>query len=71
MNDKWTVPRLAAQAGVTQAWIKILLKRGKIPGYKIGRDWVIEDKDVQAWLAARVANPPQPGRRWKDKDRKK
>lgn len=55
MANKWTVPQLANKAGISQTYIKRLLATHKIPGYKLGRDWVIEDKDALAWLAGREA----------------
>jgi excisionase family DNA binding protein len=56
----WTTKELAGAAGVTQVYIRLLLKDGTLQGYKRGRDWFIEYEAGERWLEARrkKKNPP-------------
>lgn len=49
----WTTGLLASEAGVDDSYIRRLLIAGKLDGYKLGREWLIEDEAARAWLASR------------------
>jgi len=51
----WSTSDLANEADVSSAYIRQLILDGKLPATKQGRDWVIFDEDVQAWLEKRKA----------------
>lgn len=57
MSDERTAPyttvELAQTAGVTDAYIRYLLLRGKLTGEKRGRDWFIPVEEGRRWLASR------------------
>lgn len=48
----------AAKAlGITQRRITALIKSGRLPAEKIGRDWLINDKDIER---VRIRKPGRP-----------
>lgn len=49
----WSTSQLAREAHVSSAYIRQLIADGKLPARKQGRDWIIFDEDVQAWLEKR------------------
>lgn len=51
----WSTAKLAGEARVSSAYIRQLILDGKLPATKQGRDWIIFDEDVQAWLEKRKA----------------
>jgi excisionase family DNA binding protein len=46
-----TVNEIADELHVHRITIYRLLKRGKIPGFKIGRVWRFDSEQVRQWLA--------------------
>lgn len=40
-EDVLTVPEAAEVLGVTQQRVRFLIRRRKLPGWKLGRDWII------------------------------
>jgi excisionase family DNA binding protein len=50
---EWTTKQLAEAAGVSTAYLRQLLLAGTLKGQKVGRDWLIFDRDAQRWLASR------------------
>lgn len=48
----WTVRQIAEHPdGKTEGYIRRLLIQGRMEGYKIGRDWHIDDSEAQRWFA--------------------
>lgn len=41
---------LAEASGYTREWIRQLVVRGDIQGFKVGRDWVIPEEEARRWL---------------------
>jgi excisionase family DNA binding protein len=37
-----------------------LLKRGELPGFKIGSDWRFNAEEIDRWLAERKVGPGRP-----------
>jgi len=50
----WTAQDLAREAGVNDAYIRRLLIDKKIRGEKVGRQWLVRDKDALVWLERRA-----------------
>lgn len=53
-----TVIEAAARLGVSRYRIWQLVKAGRLPAVKLGRDWLIEDRDLE--LVAKRAGPGRP-----------
>jgi excisionase family DNA binding protein len=51
----YTTRELATAAGVTNRYIRQLVKEGKLAADKQGRDWFIPAAAAKAWLAQRSA----------------
>ena len=51
----WGTVELAQAAGVSDAYIRMLLADNKLYGHKIGRTWFIPDHVARAWLEERKA----------------
>jgi excisionase family DNA binding protein len=49
----WTTNELAKAAGVDGAYVRRALASGRLPGTKIGRDWLIADVAAREWMATR------------------
>lgn len=48
-----TTSEAAAYLGLTRAWLWRLIKEGKIAGEKRGRDWWIDDAEVERYKRER------------------
>ena len=44
-----TTDQAAALTGYDPAYIRALAKRGRIDGFKVGRDWLVSKTDVLAY----------------------
>lgn len=53
-----SVSQAAEQLGVTPSRVRALIKHGRLPASKNGREWVLREEDV----AARLFSNPQAGR---------
>jgi hypothetical protein len=53
-KSRWTVPELAAKAGLTPHRIRQLIAANEIKATKEGRDWFILDSEAKRWLATRA-----------------
>ncbi len=53
----WTTKELANTAELTQAYLRYLITTGSIKGFKVNRDWVVEDQEARRWLQSRGINP--------------
>ena len=42
-----TVPEAAELLGVTQQRVRFLIRRRKLPGWKLGRDWIVSRNAVE------------------------
>ena len=47
----WTTSLLAVAGGVTANYLCKLLRRGKLDGIRVSRDWVVRKAAGDAWLA--------------------
>jgi excisionase family DNA binding protein len=48
-----TVPEVAEQLGLTQEWIRDLIRMKQIKAVKIGQ-WKINPKDIEAFIKSRM-----------------
>ena len=53
-----TTKEASAKAGLDRAYIRRLLESGKLSGRKVGRDWLVDDKSLEYYMA----NRPRIGR---------
>jgi excisionase family DNA binding protein len=51
----WTTKQLAQAGGVSSAYLRQLLIAGELRGRKLGRDWLIPDREAEKWLSNRRA----------------
>ena len=60
MNDKKLLtPRdVADRLQVNERTVKIWLRKGRLRGFKIGKEWRISPDDLQAFLEASANMPP-------------
>jgi excisionase family DNA binding protein len=58
-----TTKEAAKILGVDPHQISRLVRNGKLPAQKIGRDWLIEEKDVQYYVENRPKPGPVPGKK--------
>ena len=49
----WTTELLAKAGGVTANYVGKVLRRGKLSGIRVGRDWLVSREDGDGWLADR------------------
>ena len=47
----WTTELLAVAGGVSANYLCKLLRRGKLDGIRVGRDWVVDKAAGDSWLA--------------------
>jgi len=50
-----TVPDVACLFGVTLRGARLVLERGELPGFRVGRRWFIRPQDLDAAIAEKVA----------------
>jgi excisionase family DNA binding protein len=55
-----TTPETAARLGVTPGRVRQMIHAGQLPATKAGRDWLIDENDLQ--LVAARKKPGRPGR---------
>lgn len=62
MTKRFHTPEEVAELlRVSAAAIQRLLRRGELPGVRIGKIWRVEDADLQRWLRRRRWPPGRPG----------
>ncbi len=54
-----TVAELAEYLKISRSMIYRLLKRGELPGFKIGSDWRFNAEEIDRWLEERKIGPRQ------------
>lgn len=50
-----TVADLASMLGITARGARLLLERGELPGFRLGRRWYLRAADLDAAIAEKVA----------------
>ena len=65
MTKRFHTPEEVAELlRVSPAAIQRLLRRGELPGVRIGKVWRVEDAELQRWLRQRRWPVGRRGRRW-------
>ena len=59
-SGKLTVTELAQYLKISRSMIYRLLKRGELPGFKIGSDWRFNAEEIDRWLEERKIGPRRP-----------
>lgn len=57
-NPNLTITDVARKVGLSEWGIRLYLKAGTIPAYRVGGVWRFDPDEIDVWLAARH----QPGR---------
>jgi hypothetical protein len=52
-----TTPQAAQRSGLTTSYMTLLLREGKLEGFRLARDWFIYTDSLEAFLA----QPRKPG----------
>ena len=47
----------AAELGVSDSRIRQLIREGRLPAKKLGRDWVVEEKDLKRLKNRKTGRP--------------
>ena len=55
-----TVTELAEYLKISRSMIYRLLKRGELPGFKMGSDWLFNAEEIDRWLEERKIGPRRP-----------
>jgi excisionase family DNA binding protein len=63
MQDVLTLEEVAEYLRVHRATIYRLLKKNKIPGFRVGGDWRFNRASIDRWRAALEKQPEAPSRR--------
>lgn len=50
-----TAKEVAAYLKLHEVTVVSFARKGKLPGFKVGREWRFRAEDIQAWLEAREA----------------
>jgi excisionase family DNA binding protein len=53
LSDVVTVAQAAALKGVPPDTVRRRIKRQKLPAIRMGREWLIKKKDLEAWTVQR------------------
>ncbi len=63
MNDDilWTPPQVAERLQVNERTVTQWLRKGHLRGFKIGKEWRVAQRDLQAFLEQN-ANMPSDGK---------
>ena len=63
MSRRLTTTEAAEKLGLSRSWLRHLIKQGKLPAEKIGRDWSILETDLDAiGERTRLGRPRSGGR---------
>jgi excisionase family DNA binding protein len=49
----------AERLGVSQQRVQALIKSGQLPAEKVGRDWLINEKDLEKVSERKTGRPPK------------
>jgi excisionase family DNA binding protein len=58
---KLTTTQAAAKLGVSRSWLRHLIRDGKLKAEKIGRDWLIEEFELDALGRGKIGRPRSGG----------
>jgi excisionase family DNA binding protein len=57
----FTTQQAAAELGVSTGWIRQLILSDRLKAEKIGRDWLIKPKDLEAVRGLPIGRPKKQG----------
>ena len=59
--DEWlTVAQVMVLVGLSDSRVQRLLREGRIPARKVGRDWIVSRRSVEDFLALPPGSPGHP-----------
>lgn len=59
LPDVCRVGHLSRMTGLSESAIRTLLRRGELPGRKVGRQWLISRDALIGWLTVRAVPAPE------------
>ncbi len=59
-EELYTLPQIAQILGVSRSRVYKLVREGKLPAFRLGRQWVVSWSALEASLAAPKERPPLP-----------
>jgi excisionase family DNA binding protein len=45
-----TVPEVAMELGMSDRYVRDLIKRGELPGFRFGREFRVHEEELNAWI---------------------
>lgn len=57
MSNLLTVKEVAARLNLTPVRVRMLIKAGRLPAQKVGRDWLITERALNAFSPRPVGRP--------------
>ena len=52
-----TTAQAATRLGITPGRVRVLIRSGRLPAEKVGRDWVIDETDLQSVSVRKPGRP--------------
>ena len=49
-DDIWTIKELAAYLKLKEKTIYALVRKGELPGFKVGGSWRFRRSDIERWI---------------------
>ncbi|HYT36322.1 MAG TPA: helix-turn-helix domain-containing protein [Ktedonobacteraceae bacterium] len=58
-REHLTTPEAAERSGLTRTYLALLLRRGRVEGFRHGRDWFVYTDSLEAFLASPRKSGPR------------
>ena len=49
--DQLTIPQAAKRLPISETMLRRLVVSGQVPGYKLGRDWIVTSEEIDRLIA--------------------
>lgn len=56
-DDIWTIKELAAYLKLKEKTVYALVRKGELPGFKVGGSWRFKKSDLENWIDTRKKQP--------------
>ena len=54
----WTTEDVARYLRKTANWVRDLTRAGKMPGFKVGKEWRFKKNEIKAWAEGKTSSNP-------------
>jgi excisionase family DNA binding protein len=51
-----TIPETAKVLGVSEDTVEALIRQGRIPAFRVGRQWRVDPKRLDEWMGQQIAD---------------